>query len=63
MKSALLNRRYRNALRELEGAFGVRLFDRTNRGVTPTPHGEVSLCRATGVFEELRQAVDELANP
>ena len=45
---------------ELEGAFGVRLFDRTNRGVTPTPHGEVLLRRATGVFEELRQAVDEL---
>ncbi len=45
---------------ELEGAFGVRLFDRTNRGVMPTPHGEILLRRATGVFEELRQAVDEL---
>lgn len=45
---------------ELESAVGVRLFDRTNRGVTPTPHGEVLLRRATGVFEELRQAVDEL---
>ena len=45
---------------ELEGTFGVRVFDRTNRGVTPTPHGEVLLRRATGVFEELRQAVDEL---
>lgn len=46
---------------ELESALGVRLFDRTNRGVVPTPHGEVVLRRATGVFEELRQAVDELA--
>lgn len=45
---------------ELESAFGVRLFDRTNRGVTPTPHGEVLIRRATGVFEELRQAVGEL---
>ena len=48
------------SIAELERAFGVRLFDRTNRGVTPTPHGEVLLRRATGVFEELRQAVDEL---
>ena len=38
----------------------MRLFDRTNRGVAPTPHGEVLLRRATGVFEELRQAVNEL---
>lgn len=45
---------------ELEDTFGVRVFDRTNRGVSPTPHGEVLLRRATGVFEELRQAVDEL---
>lgn len=45
---------------ELEGACGVRLFDRSNRGVTPTPHGEVLIRHATGVFEELRQAVDEL---
>jgi len=49
------------SIAELEDAFGVRLFDRTNRGVTPTPHGEVLLHRATGVFEELRQAVDEIA--
>jgi len=48
------------SIAELERTFGVRLFDRTNRGVTPTPHGEVLLRRATGVFEELRQAVDEL---
>ena len=48
------------SIADLEGAFGVRLFDRTNRGVAPTPHGEVLLRRATGVFEELRQAVNEL---
>ena len=35
------------SIAELERAFGVRLFDRTNRGVTPTPHGEVLLRRAT----------------
>ena len=45
---------------ELEATFGVRLFDRNNRGVSLTPQGEIVLRRATGVFEELRQAVDEL---
>jgi DNA-binding transcriptional LysR family regulator len=50
------------SIAELERTVGVRLFDRTNRGVTPTPHGEVLLRRAAGVFEELRQAVDELGS-
>ena len=45
---------------ELERTLGVLLFDRTNRGISPTPHGEVLLRRATGVLEELRHAVDEL---
>jgi DNA-binding transcriptional LysR family regulator len=48
------------SIRELEATFGVRLFDRNNRGVSVTPQGEILLRRATGVFEELRQAVDEL---
>ncbi len=48
------------SIAELERTFGVRLFDRTNRGVTTTPQGEVLLRRATGMFGELRQAVDEL---
>lgn len=48
------------AIGELEATLGVRLFDRTNRGVILTPHGDVLARRATGVFEELRQAVDEL---
>jgi DNA-binding transcriptional LysR family regulator len=48
------------SIADLEGTFGVRFFDRTNRGVTPTPHGEILLRRATGIFEELRHAVDEL---
>ena len=44
----------------IEATFGVRLFDRNNRGVSVTPQGEILLRRAAGVFEELRQAVDEL---
>lgn len=48
------------SIADLEGVLGVRLFDRTNRGVEPTPHGRVVLLRAAGVFDELRQAVEEL---
>jgi DNA-binding transcriptional LysR family regulator len=47
---------------ELEATFGLKLFDRTNRGIVPTPHGEVVLRHAAGVFEELRQAVNELGS-
>jgi len=50
------------SISNLEGTFGVRLFDRTNRGVAPTPHGEILLRRAAGIFDELRQAVDELGS-
>jgi DNA-binding transcriptional LysR family regulator len=50
------------SIADLEGTFGVRLFDRTNRGVIPTPHGEVLIRRATGIFDELRRAVDELGS-
>ncbi len=49
------------SIADLEGVLGVRLFDRTNRGVEPTPYGRVVLLRAAGVFDELRQAVEELA--
>jgi DNA-binding transcriptional LysR family regulator len=48
------------AIADLESTFGVRLFDRTNRGVSVTPQGEILLRRATAVFDELRQAIDEL---
>lgn len=48
------------AIGELEGTFGVRLFDRSNRGVRVTPQGEILLRRATAIFQELRHAVDEL---
>lgn len=49
------------AIADLEGTLGVRLFDRTNRGVEPTPSGRIMLIRAAGVFQELRQAAEDLA--
>jgi DNA-binding transcriptional LysR family regulator len=45
---------------DLEETLAVRLFDRTNRGVIATPHGEILLRRAMTIFEELRGAVNEL---
>lgn len=45
---------------DLEETLGVRLFDRTNRGVIATPYGEILLRRAVSIFEELRDAVDEI---
>ena len=48
------------AIAGLETTLGVRLFDRTNRGVLPTPHGDALYRRATGVFEELRYARQEI---
>ena len=47
---------------ELESTLGVRLFDRTSRGVAATPQGQIMLRRAAGVFEELRHAVGEIAS-
>ena len=54
------------AVAHLEDAFGVRLFDRSPRGVEPTPYAQVLLQRARVVFDELTQAARDvafLANP
>lgn len=48
------------AIAELEQTFGVRLLDRTKNGLVPTDHGRVLLRRATVIFDELKQGVDEL---
>jgi DNA-binding transcriptional LysR family regulator len=44
----------------LEATLGIRLFDRTNRGVLPTPYGEALYRRAIGILEELRHATQEI---
>src|SRR4029077_9572604 len=54
------------AIADLEHTFGVRLLDRTSRGVEPPTYGLAVIKRATAVFDELRQSVKEvefLANP
>jgi DNA-binding transcriptional LysR family regulator len=45
---------------DLEHALGVRLLDRTPKGVEPTPYGRALLKRSLAVFDELRQSVKEI---
>lgn len=54
------------SIADLEGALGVRLLDRTPRGVEPTLYAHALLRRGNVVFDELMQGVKEiefLANP
>jgi DNA-binding transcriptional LysR family regulator len=54
------------AIAELEHTFGVRLYDRTPKGIEPTAYGRALLKGGVGVFDELRQSVDaieHLADP
>jgi DNA-binding transcriptional LysR family regulator len=48
------------AIAELEHTFGVRLFDRTPKGIEPTAYGRALLKGSVGVFDELRQSVNEI---
>jgi len=45
---------------DLENTLGVRLLDRTPRGVEPTMYGRALLKRSLAVFDELRQSVQEI---
>ena len=49
-----------NALAELENMFGVPLFDRSVRGMTPTPLGAVVLARARALVHDLGHLVQEM---
>src|SRR5689334_14911451 len=54
------------SIAELEHAVGVRLVDRTPRGVEPTKYGRALLDGGAAVFDDLRQAVrniEFLADP
>jgi DNA-binding transcriptional LysR family regulator len=48
------------AIAEIEQTIGVRLLDRTPRGVEITTYGSVLLRRGIGAFHELRQSVKDI---
>src|SRR5579859_1847025 len=45
---------------DLEHILGVRLFDRSIRGVEPTPYGRALLNCGTAVFGEMRQGLSQI---
>jgi DNA-binding transcriptional LysR family regulator len=48
------------AIADLEHALGVRLLDRSQRGVEPTVYGRALLERGVNAFDELKQAVKQI---
>jgi DNA-binding transcriptional LysR family regulator len=48
------------AIAELEYTLGVRLLDRSPRGVEPTSYGSALVRRGMAAFDELRQGVGEI---
>lgn len=50
------------SIRELEDILGVSLFDRSSRGVTPTPYGEVVINHAKLILSQVRQISEELTS-
>src|SRR5262245_26273819 len=49
------------SIAELEHVLGVRLLDRSSRGVEPTDYGRALMKRGVAVFDELRQSVTDIA--
>src|SRR5215213_4924298 len=45
---------------DLEHALGVRLLDRSPRGIEPTIYGDALLKRSVAAFDELRQGVRDI---
>jgi DNA-binding transcriptional LysR family regulator len=48
------------SIAELEHSLGVRLLDRSPRGVEPTAYGRAFIRRGVAVFDELRQGVRDI---
>src|SRR6185437_3241702 len=48
------------AISDLERAVGVRLLDRSPRGVTPTAHGRALIKRGVAIFDEMQQGLKDL---
>src|SRR5258708_1141913 len=45
---------------DLEDALGVRLLDRSKKGIAATPYGRALMKRGIAVFDELRQGIRDL---
>jgi DNA-binding transcriptional LysR family regulator len=48
------------AIADLEHALGVRLLERSPKGIHPTQYGEAIIKRGVAVFDELRQGVKDI---
>jgi len=48
------------ALSEMEEGLGLKLFERTTKGIVPTPHGECLVRHARIMLTQLRKTRDEL---
>jgi len=48
------------AIADMEHTLGLRLLDRSRKGVEPTAYGRALIRRGTAVFDELREGVKEL---
>jgi len=48
------------ALQDIESTLGLRLFERTNRGIEPTEYGDIFARHAKVVLAQLRHAAEEL---
>src|SRR3982074_2011393 len=48
------------SIADLEHALGVRLLDRSPRGIEPTPYGRALVARGLAVFDELGQGIKDI---
>ena len=48
------------SISDMEHTLGVSLFDRSSKGVEPTPYGRALIKRGVAVFDELRQGIREI---
>jgi DNA-binding transcriptional LysR family regulator len=49
------------AISDMEHMFGLRLLDRSRRGIEPTIYGRALVLRGQVIFDELKHGVEELA--
>ena len=50
----------RQAGADIEHALGVRLLDRSQRGVEPTSYGQALVKRGIAIFDEMRKGIEEI---